>query len=268
MSAQAKTLEAALDELSGVVCLATGDGEAVFELDPPASGSVATDLFVALAGNSGWFPPRGFSLDEFETLYEGGVCRKCFTGRGFRSKVPLPVGSLGAADLLISWLRGPSAVLASEQFRNKLTAAEQAHVKWLPIDFRGKSRRRFFELRASRPLKIVADKSVPTSGWRCPDCKSVCFGSDSGADHVAETDLHKLKADLVMIDNSVWVCPAISYSRWQQIRGKPGARNVVSREVVPVPAARVRRRPELRVLTKSDSHAIREEFRRTVGTQC
>ncbi len=77
----------------------------------------------------------------------------------------------------------------------------------------------------------------------------------------AKTDLEKVAAELAMVDTSHTVQPAIPYSRWVQIRGKPGTRNVVTAEVVPVPPARVRRRPELRTLTKSDARSILREFR-------
>ena len=260
LSAWGETLAEALDELSGVVCLATGDGEACFELDPPASGNAAPDHFVALSGNSGWRPPAAFSLDDFDSLYEGGVCRTCCTGIGHRSQVPLPVAVFGPADLLISGLRMPSTLLASDRFRAQLTPAEQAHADWVPLDVRGKARRLFFEMRTRRPIRTVADKSKPASGWRCPACKAACYNIDYDHEYVAKADLTKFTADLLVLDNSHCLQPAIPYSRWVQIRGKAGTRGVVSSEVVAVPPSRVRRRPVLRTLTEADSRAILREF--------
>jgi hypothetical protein len=260
LTASAESLREALEELSGVVCRKTGDGEAVFELDPPAGGNAAADHYVALAGNSGWYPPTGFSLDVFGTLYEAGVCKTCCRGIGPRSQVPIPVGTVGDADLLIGGLRMPSEILASESFRSRLVPAERSHVEWVPVDLRGKSRRQFFELRARQVIKAVEDKATPISGWRCPDCKSVCFSADYEHLYVAKPDLTKFKADLVMIDSSHCVKPAIPYSRWTQIRGKSGTRNLTSTEVVPVPRARLRRRPVLKMLTKAHSRSIRREF--------
>jgi hypothetical protein len=265
ISAEGDTLVEALEELSGAVCLATGDGGAVFELDPPASGNTAQDRLVALSGNSGWYPPKGFSLDDVDDLYEGGVCRTCCTGLGRRSRVPLPVGALGKGDLLIGGLRMPRALLASEGFRSRLTPAEQACIDWVALDLQGTSRRRFFEVRSTRPVKAVADRSKPAYGWRCPDCKSACFSVDYDHEYVAKADMAKSSAGLVMMDNFHQVEPVIPFARWVQIRGGRGTRNVVSTEVVQLPAARVRRRPELRTLTKSGSRAIRREFEYTAG---
>ena len=261
LSADGYTVQEALDELSGVVCLATGDGEAVFELDPPTDGSTDKEHFVTLAGNSNWRPPVGFSLDDFDTLYEGGVCRTCCTGVGLRTSVPLPVAMLGTADLLISSLRMPQVTLASERFRQCLSRAEQACIEWVRLDVRCKSRRPFFEIRpAGRAVKTVEDKARSVSGWRCPKCNHACFSVDYGHEYVAKADLAEFRVALVLIENSHRVEPAIPYSRWAQIRGQQGTRNLTSSKVVFVPLARVRRRPVLKTLTNSHSRSIFREF--------
>lgn len=62
--AEGETLDEAKEELSSAVCLALGDGEAVFDLVPP----IADSEFVALVWNSSWSPPATFTRADYAAL--------------------------------------------------------------------------------------------------------------------------------------------------------------------------------------------------------
>src|ERR1700683_1108473 len=110
ISADGETLDEALEELNGAVCLALGDGEATFDLIPP----IADSDYVALDWNSTWSPPATFTRADYTALYQGGLCDMCCTGIGPRTLKPLPVGKVWEGDLLGSRSRLPRVLLASD----------------------------------------------------------------------------------------------------------------------------------------------------------
>ena len=95
----AESVDNAKHQLAEQVCLKLGDGEPYFELTPPLHPHYKQS-YVALSGNSGWSVPTSFTRRDFASLYEGGLCSTCCSGIGRRTVVPLPVGSLGKAELL------------------------------------------------------------------------------------------------------------------------------------------------------------------------
>jgi hypothetical protein len=260
--AEGETISDALEELSSAVCLALGDGEAVFDLIPPN----ADGEFIALVWNSFWSPPATFTRADYAALYEGGLCDTCCTGIGPRTSKPLPVGTLSEGDLLGSRLRLPKVLLASDRFRRLLNQREERKIEWVPVAVHGRSRRTFFEVRPKFSIKAVADRTCKVSGWHCPACGHRVFSVDYVNEYVAASDLPARKPDLLLIDDPHLLKLAIPLSRWKEIRGKPGTKGILTSNVVQLPTKRVWKRPDLKDLTKSQSAAINRELQQGLHT--
>ena len=261
LMAEGESLQDAMDELSGVVCLAIGDGEAVFDLSPPP-GVKGNDDFVTLSGNDCWSPPPDFNRAEYASLYERGLCKTCCTGIGPRTKKPLRVGNFGKGDMLASRLRLPNAILASDQFRKIPGRSERALIDWRPIEVMQKSRRLFYELIAKTPIKMVVDRKQRAVGWHCKACGYRLFSvlSDYDNTYVAKSDLRTPTPKLLTIDDPRHLTLAIPASRWKAIRGRPGTTSMIAGRVRLLPKHRVLRRPKVISLTRNDSIAINSEF--------
>jgi hypothetical protein len=260
LRARGESLDDALNELSGVVCLATGDGEAVFDLWPP-SATEGSINFVRLGYNALWYPPHGFSREEYAELYEGGLCKACCSGIGARTDKPLPVMHLGDSDLLGSGLRLPRILLASQKFRAVLRKDERALLEWRPVELRRSTGRIYFEVIAKRPVKSVTDRAERVTGWQCGSCGgAVCGSGRFDTTYVAASDLPRPIPRLLAIDDPHLLKLTLRLQRWKAIRGKPGTKGIPIGNVVALPKSRVVRHPKLRMLTRSDIRAINKEF--------
>jgi hypothetical protein len=259
LCAEGDTLEDAKNELSHVIGLEFGDGEAVFDLDPPELPS----QYVALSYNSSWRSPADFTREEFASLYEGGLCDFCLIPIGPRSKQQLRASYTGDGDLLGSWLRGPRSRLVSANLRALISQRAKLPVEWRPVEIVPKTARQFFEFLPKRSVPGIADRNQKVSGWRCPKCGFRMFDV-FGQYHpfICAIDLRRRVPAAFVIGDAHGANLAISVSDWSSLRGKKGTRDVLSRPVEILPAARVIREPEVRTLTEEGSAAIRREFER------
>jgi hypothetical protein len=256
LKALGESLDDALQELSSVVCLRTGDGEAVFDLvGANGKGEVG---FVTLHYNARWNPPRDFSQAEFASLFEGGLCEGCWRGVGPRTRKVLRVGSVGTGDLLGPQHALPNLLVASDRFRKRLNRNERDLIEWRPIEMTGKSRTTYFELVGRHAIKTVAIRSERIGGWQCPVCRFRLFiGAGYHRTLVAGADLPRPLPPLLAIDSPFRLEIAIPAARWKRIRGKTGMKNIVTRRLVAVPEKDAVRKPKLRLLKKSGIARIR-----------
>jgi len=84
--AEGDTFAGADEDLSGVICEATGDGESVHEYDPPRPVEEVPGLLFRLALVSGESRAR---IANYEALYSEGPCPQCTRPRGERTETPL-----------------------------------------------------------------------------------------------------------------------------------------------------------------------------------
>jgi hypothetical protein len=265
LRARGETLDEAIEELSSVVCGATGDGEAVFDLLPSASKSDEV-AYVTLHYNASWDVPRDFSKTDYAALYARGLCKGCCRGIGPRTNKPLPVGRVETGDLLGPFPHLPKVLVASDRFQNRLTKRERDLLEWRPIDMRGQSRKTYFEVAAKDPMQTVATRSEEFYGWHCPECGLRLF-SAPGYDRtfVATADLPKPIPALFAIDDPHLLTIAIPAARWKAMRGKAGMKGIVTRRLVAVPNREVVRRPRLRVLNRADMNRMNRELDKSLG---
>ena len=248
------SLDDASEELVSQICLATGDGEAVLDLDPPPGGDTA---FVAFGTNSSWYLRDGTTREECAALYDGGICNVCFSCVGQRTDLPLPLGPVGEGDIQFSWAMFCDAVIASDRLRSLLTPRERAAFEWHPVEQSRRLRRTFFELVPKHPIHEVADRNEQVDGWRCRHCRRRVFGKFDP--HIAADDVPRPRPKVLAIGGR-WTRVALPIARWRALRGQAGAKGIIARPVTILPSSRVLRRPRLRELTRSNIRALRQHF--------
>jgi hypothetical protein len=164
-----ESIRDALDELSSAVCLNLGDGEAVFELDPPVEKQPIS--LVRLTYNASCGKAPGISLEDYAALFEDGICNLCCRGVGARTSVPFPMGRPYPGDLLHVNFHFFDSLLASDDFRKLLSPQERASINWRDVDARVPIRRKFYELLPKEAvIPQVGDSDEQQYGWRCPKC--------------------------------------------------------------------------------------------------
>jgi hypothetical protein len=260
--AHGTSMDDAIRELGDLVCLKLGDGEAMFEFEPPLEQAQGA-TFVSLGYNSGCRKDPGFTLEDYARLWEGGICEDCCRGIGPRTEKPFPMGSPSGDDVQSA---GPFSfsgiLLASKQFQQLLSPDERTALIWRPVEKRSKTRRNFFEIVPRSLLPQVIDREKPVVGWRCGKCGNAVFGN-SGVFYpiVSADDLPKPPPDLLTVAGSVVPEIVVPRTRWRAIRGQTGARGIVTHPVTVLPAYRASHEPELQLLTKEDATHIRRELR-------
>jgi len=178
------TLDDALDQLSTVICSATGDGEAalsLWPLQPPQSWD-AKYLVAngALLIGDGSVHPAG----DGRELFSKGWCPSCRTPRGERTTEPITMEYAGEGDVCSLWWKhgregldyDPLAV--SDRFLKLLTRAEQASTEWREMKMPARCRRTYFEWIPRKTVATVCVKGWKTDGNRCVVCRSL-FASSS-----------------------------------------------------------------------------------------
>jgi hypothetical protein len=254
------SLEDACEQLVDLICLKTGDGEAVLEFERQWDN--LKNSLVALSCNSSWYPAEGEWWRRADELYEGGICETCCMGIGRRTDTPLHVGSVGAGDVLASWFRFCDSLVASEKFRELLTPAERRALEWRPVELHKKGKRKFFELIPKNPIHEVADRASDFSGWRCPECRRVALHVGGYDDtFVAAADIPNPKAKLFVVQSLVACELLIPASRWKKLRGRPGTSGITTKRVVLVPSGRVVRRLRLPTISRKQIAANRRHHK-------
>ncbi len=259
LRAEGESLDEAGEELISLICLKTGDGEAVLEFERKTKGK---DALVALSYNQSWYPARGEWWKRADELYEGGICSSCCEGIGKRTQVPLRVGTVEGGDLLFGWLGFCNSLIASDRFRKLLRHEERSAVEWRPVEHHKKTRRQFFELIPENAVRESATRGSDYGGWRCPECDRSAL-SVGGYDeiHVNAADVPRPRPKLFVVEGLVTFELVVPAARWKRMRGKPGTSGITTQTVVLVPPERALRRPRLPLLTRKQIASVRRHHK-------
>jgi hypothetical protein len=264
--AHGATFVEADEELSGVICTATGDGESLHEYDPPPP-EVATDtgLIFRLARVSGQSPA---SILNPEALFEDGFCSSCTKPRGARTSAALVLDSIksgddGGATQLKNGRRlgrrGPRLHFFSEAFLGLLVPTERDQFDWRRVERTGRSKKVFYELVGSS-TRIPLCALAAGNAWlaRCDVCgyeNDPNYGAaqsypywllDAAEGHVGLPSSFVNVADLPKPLPSCFTVGAaplhglcFTKQRWRELVGRPGTRGISSAPVGVVTPARV-----------------------------
>ncbi len=187
LQARGPSLQVALDELSSVICVKTGDGEASFTLWP---------LAPANEPDRPWILPNWCSLfgaadvrieGGGEGLFSGGWCSNCNEPIGKRTSARLRATRSAAGDACTPWwdwgMEGVSyhPLICSERLLSQFTSEEVAGCEWREVEMPKRCRTRMFECIPRRRVPEVAVKGWATEGWTCKLCGTKRFScSPSG----------------------------------------------------------------------------------------
>jgi hypothetical protein len=245
--------EQVAEDLSDAICGKTGDGEAIIEFTPPvpSGGHFAR-----------WMQPLILSLgfnQRVETnirqpgMYTGGVCSRCGTARGTRTKVPIRIFTKISGNIAASINSAPAIRLISEEFLGLLRPEESALLEFRSTDNATGQDRQFYELagRSIAPwVSFHGARLHPITSWRCPDCNHqrlwpshpevAVYGFLCRSDlptpapscFVAGTELDRL--DLCM-----------TQTRWKEIAGKKATTGFATSPIGLVDSKEVIRTPDL-----------------------
>jgi hypothetical protein len=174
------TLNSAREALWRATTRTYGDGEPVFEFQPPLPNSqqdLPEPQWVKLGAAHS---VNGYVGDGCTPPFSGGYCRHCGLPSGSRTSDPLKVEAVprNCEAFEVSIGNGLERVMCictsrevfSDDFLDTLTAAERASVSWQEVRPYRDSRKQLFELVAPAPLPFAAKKGVSTWTWECATC--------------------------------------------------------------------------------------------------
>lgn len=238
------SFEAAREALWGAVCTALGDGEAVFEFDPPepmedAVRRLRNPAIATIAGNT-----ISEIVGDPNALFENGLCPECGTPRGRRTAVPLEVDSV-ESGYEGGFTRGRHLDFFSEEFVSLLTRSEQARFEWRPIQRGRRAKKVFYELIAEPGVPLVGMRGAAYRPlWECETCGSSASPTffhgkgqyqalrDAGMYmFVSRADLPDPLPPWFIIGGPELSSLAVRQERWQQLVKKRGVRGLVSTPV-------------------------------------
>jgi hypothetical protein len=170
---------------------------------------------------------------EKAELFTGGVCPKCGNPVGKRNKTDVTVEVLPkSSDGGIVWGVGP---VYSEQFITLLTVKERDECRFRQVVTATASRRHFFEL-AGKPVGdwVAACTLGGSGGFGCISCSRRVVYHTIGRTIVRilekSASLHPTGGVRVAgaAPFNGLVC---SLARWDELRGKPGTKNIVAQRI-------------------------------------
>ena len=177
-----RSLQDALDDLSGEICDAYGDGEPQLSLYPLRPVIAMEAPWVAptlcLVGGNGDVLIKGHG----DGLFSGGWCERCKHPQGVRTKLPLTALRAGEGDVAWPWWTHGgdgidySPLLVSERFLRLLSRAERTACEWREIVMPPRCKTHYFECIPKRTVAPVAVRGWTVDGWRCPKCPNKHFG--------------------------------------------------------------------------------------------
>lgn len=260
LRAHAKDKGGLIRALGDVVGEYYDDHEPALEFDPPLSADEGDDdLFADGFTEVVW--NQGFTFrPSRETAFTGGRCKRCGGGLGPRSSEALVVDSpLDRSDGAFS---APSnepppchgepghLMIVSAAFLRLLTPAERACFVARPLAPRSAISARFFEI---VPGSFIAPASLRgrDRGWRCALCdrrhhSHQFYGHFAAV--ICRSDLPAPAPPCFLVGTPIDTRLCIHRGRWEQLRGQPGTRKLLSSRVAVADESKIERNPDLPTL--------------------
>jgi hypothetical protein len=205
-----ETFETAEDDLHDLVCLKLGDGESVFEFDPPAPVHKKAKSF---------FEPALFVFSANDSirqknnepgLYAKGYCECCGGGLGSRTKKIRTLTEVPSCDVSFLWGAKPQVKLFSEKLTKFLQRAGLSGSAFQEVHFTKKTTRKYSELVAKPEIDLVGVKypPQPTGGWECVKCGMRWIHpfhravTPSVTHYLSRSDFNRLKIPIVTTGSS------------------------------------------------------------------
>ena len=272
LAAEGATFEEADEELSSVICGATGDGESVHEYAPPpptedAQGSGLLDRLVMASPNA-----RG-EISNGAALFEGGYCDQCRHARGARTEDRIALAKADTGDAVLAKrsemrIGGTSMHLYSADFLALLTRTERAALDFRPVT-RRRGRKELLELLGGTLVvpKAAIRGKPQHNAWTCDSCghepSPMYLGTwienhpwpSPPSWYVARTDLPEMLPSCMLIGNAAEPRLCFTRERWQELVGRPGTRAIKSNDVGVLADAWVDRAPKRQSLRAAEREA-------------
>lgn len=248
--ASASSFEEAEAKLLDLIGDASGDMQPCFEYDPdPPKEAVQARFDGGIVGVSGANDPLDFSGNA-EELFTEGICKVCKFGKGERGNSPLLVGQFpngSDGGFVRIRLGGPygnmNVQIYSEQFIESLDPSEKRQFRWIPVEAAKKSKRKFLEPLSLSLIPLVMPKGLfseakrlQQDGFHCHACgrkqlAGIPQGSGGIFSFVSEAALPRPIPSCFQIGQSANVHFCMTKERWKLLRGTPGAKRLMSRQI-------------------------------------
>jgi hypothetical protein len=239
ISATDETFQGAEEKMWEMICLDSGDGEAVlsYTQPPPVDDFLRpyeSPHIVSISGNDTVYTPR-----DVLGLFEHDYCPLCTRAWGARTSAELEVESLpsksdGAVCISIPYM----GKMFSEVFLSLLTDDERKPFRMIRVMSKQPSRRVFFELIGTPITQFVGLSGLPgMSKYSCDSCGYVpqchIFKNKVYSFVVGEDLPNPIPTIFSVGRGGRNLC--MTGERWQEIRGKPGTRNLVAERIYVIP---------------------------------
>lgn len=241
------TINQAREALSKAVMRHYGDGEPIFEFQPPLptsalAGTESKPKWVALICRES---VNGWIGDGRGLVFDRGFCSECGLARGQRTDAPLKVeeipGGVHGLDVFCASRNnamccGFSRQAYSEAFLGLLSPGELALFDWREIVPHRRSRRRFKELIERRVVPYVTKQGVNCWTWGCDKCGGQAGIFDSPEylhlpHFISATSIPEGAVALTAgFSDSVYLC--LPEQRWRELARKPECKGVMGMPVV------------------------------------
>jgi hypothetical protein len=245
IAASDESFSCAEEKIWELICLELGDGEAVleFEPSPPVESFLKgydSPAIVSVSGND--------TVDTWRLtpgLFEKDYCPVCTRAWGERTNTDLEVESLpsksdGACCMSIPAL----GRIFSENFLSLLTKSERSRLRFQSVKAKKPSKRQFFELVANPIVKFVGLSGLP--GFNRSPCGNCGYQPQS---HLFENKIYQFVVfeDLPKPIPTVFALGhrgsdlCMTAKRWQELRGKPGTKNLVASSIFVIPRTKAQK---------------------------
>ena len=261
------SFEDAESQLIDLISNATGDLQPCFEYDPePPKDAVQARFDGGILAVSGANNPLDF-LGNPEKLFADGICKVCKFGKGERLEVPLIISRLPTdsdAGYVRVRLNGPygnmNLQIYSERFVENLVAKERQRFRWIAVETEQKSKQPFFEPVSASVIPMILpkglfkeEKRLQPDGFHCGACgrkqlAGIPQGSGGIYSFISEDAIPKPNPSCFQIGQFANLYFCMTRERWQELRGKPGTKRLMSRQIGVVKKSWVNSDPKLNFL--------------------
>ena len=175
MRVKAGTLEEAKDRLNSELMHLIGDGEPHLEFIPPLPDVKAESYFTPEYFEIVYNDSVTWRCAEPETLYSGGICKKCGIGIGTRTTARRTITSIPRFDVSGFYRDRNLSIMISTDCLGHLRRHLKGRATFVPVEvdnrIRSKIRKSYFELAFEPELSVVVPRGWETaSGWQCRKC--------------------------------------------------------------------------------------------------
>ena len=231
---EGQTYNEAHEALSKAVCLQLGDGEAVFEFNPPLPKSAIErkylnpELVTISGGNT------ACDATNAGALFTYGVCKKCHRPVGERTAEPLVIKSIepGSHGGFISHSH---IVFYSGGFLKLLTAQERKQFEWRKVMLEGRSKKVFYEFIAEKAIPLVPVKGLIFQTWICGTCNQqmpwMHYGIPKISRFVSSRDLSARPPSCFAVRMGNVPELGITRVRWRALVGRPETKGLLANDI-------------------------------------